>query len=190
MIASCQRNELLSIGRSSRVLILDEIADGRIDRILAAEREVDVPQRAGRELHQPGREADGRLRAEMKVAGRVREARHLLRSGVHYAVLSVADVDAPQPGKRIKQLIPLSIAQIRASPRLEDRRTTAFVLAKADDRVNEVISIEILQGCFSHDAATDPERPWADGIILVSTLRLAFRRPLRKRYVIAFFILR
>ena len=86
----------------------------RIDRIRTAKSEVDVTQRCGRELHQFGGKADRRFRAKMEITGRIRKFRHLLSSGTHDAVMAVADIYAPEAGKRIEKFVALGIAQVRA----------------------------------------------------------------------------
>ncbi|MCY1223877.1 hypothetical protein D9M72_360170 [compost metagenome] len=141
VITALQRDKVLLRRASGCVEVLRDESHGRIDRLGAAEREIHVIQRAGRDLHQLVGEADRRLAAEMKVAGGVGQAAHLLGSGLHHALLAVADVDAPQAGEGVEHFVAGGVGQPRAAARRQHGGAALLVRAPGRHRVDQVCAI-------------------------------------------------
>jgi len=117
-------------------------ADRRVDRVRAAQREVHMAQRCRRQFHQAGRQADRGLGREVEIAGRVRELAHLLGCRAHDAVLAVADVDAPEAGKRVEQFVAVGIGQVGAMAGDEDRGAALLVAAVIHDGMDKVGAVQ------------------------------------------------
>jgi len=79
MIAPFERDELLLLRLTDRVVIVNDVADGTVDRIRSTQREIDMVEPSGREAGQLACEPDCRFVGEMEVARRVWELAHLFR---------------------------------------------------------------------------------------------------------------
>src|SRR6202007_1040332 len=93
VIAALQRDKVLFLRCPERVVVVSDVTDGGVHRVRAAQREVDVPQRGGRELYQAGGETDRGFRSKMEITRRIGQSHHLLGSDANDALLPVADVD-------------------------------------------------------------------------------------------------
>ena len=78
----------------------------------------------------------------MEVTGGVRQLAHLLGSGLHHALLPVADVHAPEAGKGIEQLVAVVVLQPGALRRSQHHRAALFMLAPRCDRMDEMGAVE------------------------------------------------
>jgi hypothetical protein len=111
VVAALQRNELFFRWLADGVVVLHDETHGGIDGLGAAERHVHPGQRSGRDLHQLLGKANGRLAAEVKVAGGVRQAPHLFGRSLHHALLAVAHVHAPEAREGVEQFMPVRIGE-------------------------------------------------------------------------------
>ena len=176
MVPALQGDEVLLLRCPKRVVVVRDVADRRVHGIRAAQREVDVPQRCGRQLDQTRGKPDCRFRSKMEITRRVRQSHHLLGGDADYALLAVADIDAPKPRKRVEEFMAIDVAKIRAVAGLEDRHTAAFVLAEVYDWVHEILTVEVEQrGGFGHDVRTNRVAKSEDGILVIPLQRVVLQ---------------
>src|ERR1700730_360354 len=102
-----------------------------------------MPQRCGRQLDQAGGQPDCRFRPEMEISRRVGQSHHLLGCDADYGLLAITDIDAPQPRKRIQELVAINVTKIRAVAGLEDRCPPTLMLVKIDDRMDQELTVEV-----------------------------------------------
>jgi hypothetical protein len=146
--------------------------DGRVDRVGTAEREIHVLQRSGRYLDELLGQLDGRLRAEMEIAGRVGQFLHLLGGGVDNALLAVTHIHAPQAGERVEQFVAGRVAQKRTAGRLEDGDAACLVRAVVDDRVNQMLAVGFDERLNRHVGFSSRKGAVDRSILLISDDRL------------------
>ena len=101
---------------------------------------------ARRQFGQLGRQFDGRLGGALEEAVVVGQLRHLLRRHLAQLLAAVADVDAPQAGEGIEQLVALGIPDIAALALGEDARALLRQCGVVVERMQVVLGIELLQG--------------------------------------------
>ena len=101
---------------------------------------------ARRQFGQLGRQFDGRLGGALEEAVVVGQLRHLLRRHLAQLLAAVADVDAPQAGEGIEQLVALGIPDIAALALGEDARSLLRQCGVVVERMQVVLGIELLQG--------------------------------------------
>jgi len=142
VIAALQCDAVFLAGLADRVVVMRDIADRGIDGIGAAQREIHMLERSRTQFHQFLRQQDGRFGAEVKIAGGIRQPRHLFGRYTHDAVLTVTGIDAPQPRKGIQQFLALMVGQIDAAGRLQNGGADGFMFAKAGDRMNKMIAVD------------------------------------------------
>jgi hypothetical protein len=73
----------------------------------------------------------------------VRQLAELFGRGRDDAFLPVADVDAPQPGKRIDHAAAVDIGQPHALPGFQNARPVLFMAAERNDGVDQVVAINV-----------------------------------------------
>ena len=130
-------------------VVADE-ADRAVDRVRAAEGEVDVVEVARRQLGEPGGEADRRLRPEAEVAGGIGQGAKLALGGGDDALLAVAGVHAPEAGEAVDERAPLGVGHGRALGGGEQADARGLVPAPAGDRVDEMGAVELDQRVGKH----------------------------------------
>jgi hypothetical protein len=141
VISAFERDELLLLRPPRRVVVVRDVADGGVHGVGPAQREIDARKRRGRKLNELFCEANGRLAAEMKVAGGVGQAAHLFRGHAHDAFVTVARIDAPEPGEGVEQFVAFDVAQPRAASRFENGDAALFMRAQADDRMDQMLAV-------------------------------------------------
>ena len=155
VIALLERDELVLLRLAAGVPVVADEADRAVDRVRAAEGEVDVVEIARRQLGEPGGEADRRLRAEAEVAGRIGQGAQLALGGGDDALLAVAGVDAPEAGEAVDEGAPLGVGHGRALGGGEHADAGGLVPAPAGDRVDEMGAVEFDQRVGKHGRVED-----------------------------------
>ena len=150
VIAAFQRDHVLFRRAAGCVEIVRDETDRGVDRVRAAKREVHAVQRRRRERGEPLGKLDRRLRAEMEIAGCVRQPGHLVGGGFHDAVAAVADVHAPQARERVEQRMAGGIAQEYALSGFEHGDAARLVRTVIDDGVDQVLTISFDQRGLVH----------------------------------------
>ena len=137
-------------GLAAGVPVIADEPDRAVDRVRAAEGEVDVVEVARRQLGEPGGEADRRLRPEAEVAGGVGQSAKLALGGGDDALLAVTGVDAPEAGEAVDERAPLGVGDGRALGGGEHADARGLVPAPARDRVDEMGAVELDQRIGKH----------------------------------------
>ena len=109
---------------------------------------------ARRQLGEQARELDrGRVRA-LEEAVVVRQLAHLARRDVRELVAAVADVDAPEPGHRVEDLLAVGVVEVDALGARDDARALGGERAEIGERVEIMPGVQLLPfpGCSLGDA--------------------------------------
>ncbi len=105
-----------------------------------------VIQIVRRQLGQLGRQADGGLGGALEEAVVVGQLLHLPRGGPAQLGAAIADVDAPQPGEGVEQLVAFGIPDVAALAAGQDARALGGQRRVVVERMQMVGGIEVLQG--------------------------------------------
>ena len=127
--------------------------DDRVVRLGARLREEHAVELLRRHLVEELRELDRRRIRALEEAVVVRQLPHLLRRGVGELIAAVADVDAPEPGHGVQDLLPFGIVEVDALGVRDDARALGRERAEVRERVHVMAGIEILPvaRCSSRD---------------------------------------
>ena len=141
VIAALQRNDVLFRGAARGVVVVRDESQRGIDGIGSPQREIHMLQRCRRQFDQFRGKLDGGLRAEMEVARRIGQARHLPGGRVDDALMPIAGVDAPEPGECVEQFLAVCVAQENALRGFEYGHASRFMRAIADDGMDQMFAI-------------------------------------------------
>ncbi len=98
-----------------------------------------------REFGQLGREHDRWLGGATEKAVVVRELVHLLRGDHAQFLATITDVDAPQPGEGVEQLVAFGIPDIAAFATDQDARALLGQRGIVVERMQMMVGVELLQ---------------------------------------------
>ena len=149
VIAALARDDLLLLGPAEHVVVVPDQLDLGLVGVRAGQAVVDPPHALGRQVDDPLRELDRRLRGMPDIGVVIGELPHLPVDRVGDLLAAVADVDAVQPGERVEALAAVAVDDADALAAAHDpagRRPMGVVLEvrRGVQDVRPVQSLQIL----------------------------------------------
>ena len=150
VIALFDRDELIALGLALGMPVIADKSERAVDRVRPAKGEIDVVQIARAAFGQCCGQTDGRFGPQIEIAGRIRQATHLIGGGLDHAFVAIACVHAPQARKTVDQLAAFGVGDGGPFGRLQDAHATRLVAAKRRYGVNKVLAVQLDKGIGQH----------------------------------------
>ena len=151
VVSLLKRDELVLRGAPCHIIVVGDEADGTVHRIRAALGEIDTGQPLGSEFRKPCCESNCGFGTESKIAGGIGKLSHLRRRRLHHALMSIANVDAPQPGEGIQQLFAGGVPQEHAFGACQHRNAFRLMRAIGAHGMDEMLAIERDERICKHE---------------------------------------